>query len=387
MDNVLITASVASMIKQFNLRNVEILQQQGFNVHIAANFNNPGTITLEQSIAFKKELEKLGITTFQIDFERGIGTVRGILKSISQIKKVLRNNCYSFIHTQATISSMIVRVIAHKYHVPVIYMAHGFQFYTGGSWLVWSLIYPLEYLLSYWTDLIITINDEDTHRAINKFHAKKVIEIPGVGINYNKFASDDISNDMKKDIRKKLGIPEHAFVITSVGELSKRKNQEIIIRALNEYKNKNIYYIIAGIGNEEERLKQLVTNFQMIRNIKFIGYRSDLHEIYTVSDIAAYPSNMEGLMISGMEAMANGVPLLYANVRGIKDYNIDGITGESVNQRDIKSVIEKIDKLYNMSSDMKKNMNYSARKQVKKYEFENIDNKMRLIYSSFIKEK
>ena len=44
------------------------------------------------------------------------------------------------------------------------------------------IYYPVERLLSRWTDVQITINREDYQRA-RSFHAGKVVRIPGVGIN------------------------------------------------------------------------------------------------------------------------------------------------------------------------------------------------------------
>lgn len=205
-------------------------------------------------------------------------------------------------------------------------------------------------------------------------------------VNYEDFAHDNIDISEKKVLRQKLEIPDGSFVITSVGELSKRKNQEIIIKALKRLDNKRIYYVIAGIGEEENRLKQLTMEFKMADNVKFIGYRTDLHEIYSISDVAAYPSKMEGLMVSGMEAMASGVPLLYSNVRGIKDYSINGVTGLAIDPCDVRSVTEKISELYSMTGKLKNNMAHSAKSQVEKYDSKYIDDRMRVLYSDFSKK-
>ena len=48
---------------------------------------------------------------------------------------------------------------------PVIYTAHGFHFYKGAPIINWLLYYPVEKWLSRYTDALITINQEDYHRA------------------------------------------------------------------------------------------------------------------------------------------------------------------------------------------------------------------------------
>lgn len=45
MYKVLIVSAAANMIWQFNKHNIEILQQQGAEVVVATNFQDPGTIT------------------------------------------------------------------------------------------------------------------------------------------------------------------------------------------------------------------------------------------------------------------------------------------------------------------------------------------------------
>ena len=55
----LITASVASMIDLFNMDNIRILQEAGYEVHVASNFEF-GSITSQERVeAFKKELNQI----------------------------------------------------------------------------------------------------------------------------------------------------------------------------------------------------------------------------------------------------------------------------------------------------------------------------------------
>jgi len=57
MPKVLITATVASMIDLFNMNNIEILQNIGYEVHVAANFVNDNITSHSRLIEFKKELD------------------------------------------------------------------------------------------------------------------------------------------------------------------------------------------------------------------------------------------------------------------------------------------------------------------------------------------
>lgn len=66
--NILITSTTASMIDQFNLHNIAILQKLGATVHVATNFLEPGTITKALSNHLEKKLTALGVKCHQVDF-------------------------------------------------------------------------------------------------------------------------------------------------------------------------------------------------------------------------------------------------------------------------------------------------------------------------------
>ncbi|MFQ7664771.1 MAG: hypothetical protein ACLRJ3_00420 [Thomasclavelia ramosa] len=72
---------------------------------------------------------------------------------------------------------------------------------------------------------------------------KRLEKIPGVGVDTKKFINCNISKNRK---RKELGIPDNAFVLLSVGELSSRKNQQVVLDALFEMNDKHVFYILAG---------------------------------------------------------------------------------------------------------------------------------------------
>ncbi|SQC98609.1 Uncharacterised protein [Fusobacterium necrophorum subsp. necrophorum] len=47
----------------------------------------------------------------------------------------------------------------------MVYTAHGFHFYQGASWKTWWIYYLTEKILSYYTDVLITLNYEDYENA------------------------------------------------------------------------------------------------------------------------------------------------------------------------------------------------------------------------------
>ena len=81
-----------------------------------------------------------------------------------------------------------------------------------------------------------------------------------------------------------LHIFNETFVLLSVGELSKRKNHEIIIKALNNLKDLNIVYLVCGHGELENYLKELVNQLGLEKKVRFLGYQVAL-PYYHISNV------------------------------------------------------------------------------------------------------
>lgn len=240
----------------------------------------------------------------------------GNIKAIKEIKNLAQN--YDVVHCHTPIAGLVTRIGCKKLRknkkIKVIYTAHGFHFYKGAPKKNWIIYYPIEKVCSKWTDVLITINKEDYEFAKSKMKTKKIFYIPGVGIDIKKFDSTVVNKEEK---RKKLGIPQNAYLVLSVGELNANKNHETIIKAIAKLNDCTIHYMIAGKGDKEEELKMLAEKNGV--NLHLIGYRNDVAELYKISDLYVHPSFREGLPVSVMEAIASKIPIICSDIRGCSD--------------------------------------------------------------------
>lgn len=108
-------------------------------------------------------------------------------------------------------------------------------------------------------------------------------------------------------------------MLISVGELNKNKNNRVIISALEKLHQKNIHYVLCDIGDQEVLLKAQVKAAGLQNNVHFLGYRTDVKELYEMADCFVMPSYREGLSRSIMEAMASGLPCIVSKIRGNVD--------------------------------------------------------------------
>ncbi|TGY90912.1 glycosyltransferase [Petralouisia muris] len=348
----LMLASVASMIDQFNMDNIQILLEIGYDVDVVANFVDGGTITTERVEDLKRKLETLGVSVYHVPIPRKISHIEEIVDAYKQVKKLCNERKYKMIHCHSPIGGVIARFAARKarhYGTKVIYTAHGFHFYKGAPIKNWLIFYPIEKICSKWTDVLISINNEDYKLAKERFYAKKVTYVPGVGIDTKKFRSNLIDIEAK---RAELGVGTNDIMVLSVGELSQGKNHEIVIKALKKLNNPQMKYFICGKGELESYLIGLIKEFNLESQVKLLGYRTDVSELCQSADLFVFPSHQEGLPVALMEAIACQIPVICSNILGNRelvkskgclfdDNNVDslveclkrvGVTRKSINK-------------------------------------------------------
>lgn len=299
---------VKSHINVFHLPYLKWFKDKGYETHVCARDDFDG----EECIIPNCDVH------YDILFERSPISTKNF-SAYKQLKKIIKDNEYDIIHCNTPVASILTRLAAikaRKKGTKVIYTAHGFHFFKGAPIFNWILYYPVEKICSYFTDVLITINKEDYELAKRKMKAKKIEYVPGVGVDTEKFKQLSIDIDKK---REKLGLSKDDIVLLSVGELNKNKNHEVIIRALAKLNNPNVKYIIAGRGKLESYLNELAKELNVEKQLKLLGFRNDVTELYGIANIFCFPSYREGLSLSLMEAMASGLPCVVSNIRGNTD--------------------------------------------------------------------
>lgn len=380
MKRVLMLASVASMIDQFNMPNIALLRKLGYEVDVACNFIEGNTCSDERVAELKQKLQDMHVRCYQIDFARNIKHMGQNMRALRQVEGLMKQNGYAFCHCHSPIGGVVARIAGHRTRTKVIYTAHGFHFYQGAPVMNWLVYYPVEKMLSRWTDVLITINHEDYKLAKKKFKMKKLTYVPGIGIDTQR---ECLSQKEKEEKRKELGIPQDAFLITNAAEFTPNKNQKTVIEAIEQLHNPNIYFVMCGIGEKKAELEQYVKEHGLEEHIRFVGFRNDLHEILQASDCFVLSSFREGLSVALMEAMAEGLPVVCGRIRGNVDLIKDGKGGILVLPGEEKDYEEAFRKLYEMKQkEFQKfeNIGLNNRNKVEAFSKETVDPIMKKVY-------
>lgn len=340
---VLMTASVASMIDQFNLPNIRLMQDIGYEVHVACNFKKGNTCGTKQIALLLKKLSDSNVICHQWDCPRKLWPASDCIRAYQQLSKMMEKYGFAWVHCHSPIGGALTRIAAHSHGIRVIYTAHGFHFYKGAAIGKWMLYYPAEKLLSYWTDVLLTVNKEDYWFAKRNLKAGEVCYIPGVGIDTQRFASEQFIDrqtvqEMKQKLCRKFKFPEDGIVLLSVGELSRRKNHKAVLSALAELSGKNICYLICGQGIMADQLMVQAQKLGIADKICMPGFIGDMTQVYQSADIFIFPSLQEGLPAALMEAMAAGLPCIVSDIRGNRELIEDGVGGRLFFPSDVHQI-------------------------------------------------
>lgn len=388
---VLLVTRVSGFVPQFEMNNVKILQEMGYEVHYAANFN---TIVYGED---NKRLDGTGIVCHQVDFERSPFS-KNVKIAYKQIEELMFNEEYDLIHCHMPMSGVVARVAAQKVRkktgreVPVIYTAHGLHFYNGAPLKNW-IYYPIERYLARYTDCLILINKEDYQRA-RRFPVRgKVEHTMGIGMRLSKYQKYSAKSKRKceRNIYKRFGIVQDDNIIVSVGELSKRKNHMCVIEAMAQLKDLDISYLICGTGVMEKQLRQKAKELGVEKRVIFAGYVKDVPDVLSECDCFVFPSFQEGLPVAVMEAMAVGLPVIASDIRGITDliehaeggYLVHGFDSVDYSVKIRRMFTEKYGKSAVPREERRKQMGELNLKKVKKFDINVVEKKMRQIYEEF----
>ena len=143
-------------------------------------------------------------------------------------------------------------------------------------------------------------------------------------------------------------------ILVTLARLEKRKGHKFVLSAIANLKNKypNIQYVIAGSGNELNKLKKLVIDLDIVKNVTFLGNinNGQKNYLFKKTNLMVMPTtdesnerSVEGFGISYLEAAFYGIPSIASNVGGTPEAVLHNNTGIIIsNVYELDSVLKNI---------------------------------------------
>ena len=158
------------------------------------------------------------------------------------------------------------------------------------------------------------------------------IAVHYTGLDQDKFVPVD-----RLATKNALGVSGPLFLTT--GALIKRKNQDLVIRALAHISDATL--LLAGAGEEEQNYRALADQLSVAGRVHFLGSvpHEQLPQLTAAADIAILVSKSEGLANAWVEALACGTPVIISEAGGARELVASPDAGRIVDQN-VEAIVE-----------------------------------------------
>ncbi len=308
MSKILYAASVPIHLKNFHVPYIDAMAARGDRVWVLCSGQYR-----QEGIAGSADLPMKKNMLSPVNFLSSLRTA-----------KLLKRERFDLICVHTSLAAFVVRLgvlLSGKGDTRVVNVVHGYLFDKNTNPLRRMLLMAAELLLRGVTDRVVVMNRCDLEIAEKHRLGKDVVMIPGVGVDFSRFAAGD-----RVGFRRKLGLKETDLLLLFPGEFSGRKNQAFLIGALAAMPE-NVYIALPGQGQRLEACRELAGKMGVAGRVILPGQISDLSDWYAAADICVSSSRYEGLPFNVMEGMYAGKPMVVTRVKGHTDLVTDGVGG------------------------------------------------------------
>lgn len=383
MKRVLVLSDSASLQDLNNRSNLNLLISMDCEIHVGCNFVSGNTTSHERVEAFVNELKGAGIVCMNIRFVASKRTFSNQPAAEEEIEKIIERYNYNLIHCLTLSALKCAGRTAARHKVPVICTSYGLPIHKGISLFTRISLKPKLKRISKYADTLICCNNEDREYAEKKLKAKKVLRIPGTGLDPYHFRAPTVN---KSQMRELMEIPQNAVTLITVAPLTAKKNHAVIIKAVAALRKLNIHYVICGGGEKADSLYELTQDLNLEDRIHFARNRDDIVNMLHACDIFCLPSKEEGVGMAALEAMEAGLPLVTSDVQAFKDFMEDGVTGFMYKPGSTAGFMAGIEALTE-DKKMRMEIGMHNRAAVEEYYRGNTEAIMRTVFENYLTDK
>jgi len=190
----------------------------------------------------------------------------------------------------------------------VVYTAHGISFRDTQPLPKNILMKAVEWFSMRKLSALASVSEQDL-KALSQLSSNSATPkayIPNA-VNGDLFKPGDTA-----EARKRINLPEDAFIVGTVSRLVEQKAVDLLLQAATEVEGAHI--VIVGDGPLEAQLRKQAHSTGI--QCHFLGSRTDVPEILPAFDVFVLSSLWEGEPLSLLEAMACGIPVIASDTPG-----------------------------------------------------------------------
>jgi len=280
---------------------------------------------------------------------------------------------YAIPHASAAyMAKQIVAKVGRK--IPVITTLHGTDITLVGRDKTYAPVVTFSINES---DAITAVSDNLRMETYRSFAIDKKIEVI-----YN-FV--DVARFSKKPINafRQVIAPNGEKILVHASNFRKIKRVQDVVKIFAEVRKRmGAKLLMVGDGPERPAMEDLVKDYGLTDDVRFLGKQEQMEEILVVSDLFILPSEYESFGLSALEAMAASMPVISTNAGGLPEVNIHGITGCLSNIGDVEDMSRNAIELLG-NEEMLATFKKNAYEQACKFDIHNIVPVYEQLYSRF----
>lgn len=280
------------------LNYMKYIEKEKFHFDIALTGNKPGM--------HGHEMIKLGATCYELPMKS-----KGVKQFQKSLYKLLTVEHFDAVHIHESSTSYVALRVAKKAGVKCrVAHAHTTVPYNSVKGELKRLSGCL--FNYYYATKVVGCGRLAGERVFGKKNMtrKKAIVLPN-SVETQKFK---FAPYIREEVRRELGM-EDKYVVGMVGRLSPQKNHFFALDmfAKAHELNSKLMLVLVGTGEDEEHIKEIISEQHMETYVKMLGKRSDIDRLYQGFDACILPSVFEGFPVAAVEAMASGLPVLLSD--------------------------------------------------------------------------
>ncbi|MFG0331806.1 MAG: glycosyltransferase [Maioricimonas sp. JB049] len=161
------------------------------------------------------------------------------------------------------------------------------------------------------------------------------LEVIPTGVSLQRYGAGDGAA-----VRRRLGIPDGAFVAGHLGRLSPEKNCPFLAAAVFTFLQRHplARFLLVGDGPSREVFEDAAERFGCSDRLHLTGMLDgeDVVEAYHAMDVFAFASHSETQGMVLAEALASGLPVVAVDASGVRDIVEDGRNGRLLPEDDVE---------------------------------------------------
>lgn len=274
-------------------------------------------------------------------------SARHDLRAILQVRGAIKHYKPDIVYCHSSKAGAIGRIADIGIRNKLIYNAHGWSFnMKGGANNQRVKLYEMvEKCLASMTDKIVCISEYEKRSALeHKICKEDKLVVINNGIDFDEF------KNLKPKCRGELNIPEDAFVVGTVGRLTRQKAPDVFVKMAKMVKTQipNAFFIMVGDdigdGKFRDQTEGWIRDAGLEDSFLITGWVDDPIDYLSVFDVGVLLSRWEGFGLVLPEYMYMGKPIVATKVDAIP--YVVGDAGVLVEVDDEENAMKSIVEIY-----------------------------------------